>query len=82
MHIHKIRFNYDLIKVSGRHISKEKTGSCNKAWNEGGNKISQIKLNNGAEYGYFNFLEIFLFEVFNVDLEKTWRKEEKGKGVV
>lgn len=82
MHIHKIRFNYDLIKVSGRQISKEETGSCNEAWDDGGNKISQIKLNSGAKYGCFNFLAIFFFEVFNVDLEKTWKKKEKGKGAV
>lgn len=82
MHIHEIKFNYDLIKVSGCQISKEETGSCNEVWDEGGNKISQIKLNSAAKYGYFNCLAISFFEMFNVDLEKTWKKEEKGKGVV
>lgn len=82
MHIHEIKFNYDLIKVSGCQISKEETGFCNEVWDEGGNKISQIKLNSAAKYGCFNCLAISFFEMFNVDLEKTWKKEEKGKGVV
>lgn len=36
----------------------------------------------GQNVGISTSWQSSFFEVFSVDLEKTWNKEEKGKGVV